>query len=190
VNAEQPTIPQIPQPTIPQIPQQTIPHPQVLQPQVGQSHGHVFPPLLNYQQPPGNTAMIPYYYNPLPTPLQQYHRNPGQVFETRMVSAHESSSPQFRNPEVYLLISVWLAALDNGPRGIDGHNFAQYTESFKANKIYRIHEIMSFTRSDILLIHPGMDLGTANALLLYAQEDVKCFQRMTNTRFGMGNIYS
>jgi len=36
---------------------------------------------------------------------------------------------------LFPIISNWLPGLDHGPRGINGHNFAQYVQYFDDNKI-------------------------------------------------------
>jgi hypothetical protein len=80
------------------------------------------------------------------------------------------------DPKHFPLIRDWLKNLDNGPRGADGHVFSQYVHCFEENEIQRIFEIADpnlFSRNDILAICPGMKIGTANLLLMYAREDAE-----------------
>lgn len=80
------------------------------------------------------------------------------------------------DPTLFPFISDWLLGLNQGQRRTDGHDFAQYIQNFSDNKIRRIFEIADstlFTRDNILVICPGMKIGTANLLLKYAREDVE-----------------
>jgi hypothetical protein len=94
--------------------------------------------------------------------------------------------PASRDPTAFPLIREWLQELDAGPRGADGHNFQQYANDFKENRIYRISEIAdatSFTRAELLQICPSMKFGTANNLLTYAREDVRAIRRNGHRNF-------
>jgi hypothetical protein len=96
-------------------------------------------------------------------------------------SAGNSLSPMSKNPGVFPTIRNWLQGLDASPRGADGHNFAQYAANFDEHGFLRIHEIAdpnTFSRADLLTICPGMKLGTANILLMYARDDVKAIRRL------------
>jgi hypothetical protein len=114
------------------------------------SHSHILPPVPDGEPIPG-TRMRP---------------NP--------------PAPGFESPLSFPTIQNWLQSLDAGPRGADGHNFAQYAPHFHENGILRLHEIAdeSFSRKDLLAICPGMNFGTANILLMYARHDVKTIQQM------------
>lgn len=80
------------------------------------------------------------------------------------------------DPTLYPFIGHWLSGLNEGWRGTDGHNFAQYAQYFSDNKIQRIFEIADstlFSCDNILAIWPGMKIGTANLLLKYAHKDIE-----------------
>jgi len=121
--------------------------------------------------------MQQWYFNP--TSYFPQMREP--VFGSKAPTIPNSPSPALKNPALYPLLSNWLHELDNSVRGTDGHNFSQYITNFSDNQIHRISEITNpdlFSREDLLLVCPGMKLGTANALLTYARDDVKAIQQM------------
>jgi hypothetical protein len=83
------------------------------------------------------------------------------------------------DPTLFPFIRDWLKSLDNGPRGADGHVFSQYIQRFEENGIQRVFEIADpnlFSRADIIAICPGMKIGTANLVLMYAREDAEAIR--------------
>ena len=120
-------------------------------------------------------AFLPFYAH---HPHFQFpNREP--VFAHQMVAP--SPAPASKNPALFPMIQDRLQGLDAGPHGVDQHNFAQYAPNFRENGILRIHEIAdanTFSCQDLLAICPGIKLGTANLILMYARDDVKAIWQM------------
>jgi hypothetical protein len=121
---------------------------------------------------------FPYYNYPpgLPTPpfIMQAAAPPPQYAQVNQVQVNPPQAASTDDPTAFPVISEWLKALDDGPRGCDGHNFSQFIPNFEAQGIRRILEIADqtdFSRSDLMTICPGMSMGTAIILLKYARTD-------------------
>lgn len=124
------------------------------------THAQLPPPFPYYGYPP------PYYRGLHP---DAYAQPPGFEHVAPDITTAE-------DPTQFPFIKDWLLRLDEGQRGADGHGFSQYIQAFKANHIHCIFEIASldlFSRDDLLVICPGMKIGTANLLLRYAREDTE-----------------
>lgn len=84
------------------------------------------------------------------------------------------NDPAIDDLTLFPFISDWLLGFDQEPCGTDSHNFAQYIQYFKDNKIQCIFEIANltlFSCDDILAICPGMKIEIAYLLLKYVCED-------------------
>jgi hypothetical protein len=135
------------------------------------SKSHTGSPALHASWPLPISGSFPYYPQGFGAPEQ--------------LPAKSNEDPAVDGPTLFPFISDWLPGLDQGPRGADGHDFAQYVQYFSDNKIQRIFEIADptlFSRDDILAICPGVKIGTANLLLKYAREDVETIRNEEQRR--------
>lgn len=94
--------------------------------------------------------------------------------------AGRSSSPSghgIEDPTVYPRIGPWLQDLDHGPRGADNRNFQQFAPFFEQEGYCQIIELQKETAETLRGFCPGMNRGTAIALLSYAEADIQSAQR-------------
>jgi len=70
-------------------------------------------------------------------------------------------------------ISGWLRELDDGPRGVDGHNFSAWVDHFAERKYIRICDIADGMSPSELSNSSGMAEGTAKRLISYAEADTQ-----------------
>ena len=127
---------------------------------------------------PGSGYPYPYpYFQP---PIHSYappiDAQPGPA---------DPASPNVDNPQLFPFIKDWLKNLDEGPQGANGHGFSQYIHCFDENHIQHIFEIADpklFDCNNIIAICPGMKIGTANLLLMYACKDMEAIQNEEHWR--------
>jgi hypothetical protein len=97
-----------------------------------------------------------------------------------------SSDPpeELEDVTIFPRLAQWLADLDAGPRGADGHNFAQFAIIFESEKYFRICDIADSAASVEILMAMciGMARGTASKILAYAQKDVDVIRKKEGKR--------
>jgi hypothetical protein len=125
------------------------------------------------------TGMSPQAYGYMPGRLPwtpPYHPRANFLVET---PPHATSSAHTidENHEVFPRIAEFLAELDKGPLGLDGHQFESYMSDFAREKVYRISELNGMTSEELRLICPSIPLGTARLILTKAAQDVKKVQK-------------
>lgn len=106
---------------------------------------------------------------------RQYYGSSQQMQD----NAPSSDPPdEVEDVTIFPRISDWLAQLDMGPRGVDGHNFAQFTAFFEQLKYIRICDIADNITSDALLAKcEDMADGTAQKIISYAKTDTHTIRR-------------
>ncbi|TFY73318.1 hypothetical protein EWM64_g10694 [Hericium alpestre] len=78
---------------------------------------------------------------------------------------------------LFPLLTSWLADLDSGKRGQDGHDFSQFAPDFAKHKYIRIIDIEALTTERIIIICPGIPVGTADKILAYACKDAEVVRK-------------
>jgi hypothetical protein len=82
-----------------------------------------------------------------------------------------SDPPELDDLTLFPRVAAWLHELDGGPRGTDGHNFAQYGEPLEQKMFKRIFQLESLTEDKLVAICDSMALGTATLILRYARHE-------------------
>jgi hypothetical protein len=82
-------------------------------------------------------------------------------------------------PIIFPDIDMWLSSLDSHPiRGRKNLNYAQHAEGLMAHGILDLGDLVSLTAEKVLeLAGPSINFGTANRLMMFAQEDQSELQR-------------
>ena len=95
-----------------------------------------------------------------------------------------SSDPieELEDPTLFPRIGTWLQELDNGVRGLDNHNFAQYAITLNDNKFMRIFQLEDLTDDKLIALCPGMPAGTATLIIAYAKKDSQSIRRKETRR--------
>jgi hypothetical protein len=75
------------------------------------------------------------------------------------------------DPTLFPRVASWLQELDEGPRGADQHNFAQYTDALEKNMLMRVFQLEDLTEEKLLTVCASMVTGTAALVLQYARKD-------------------
>ena len=86
------------------------------------------------------------------------------------------------DPTVYPRLTTWFEELDNGPRGSDGHNFAQYAASLEENGYKRLFQLEKLIKDDLLMVCDGLLPGTASLILDYARKDAERIRKRETKR--------
>ncbi|KAJ7724614.1 hypothetical protein B0H16DRAFT_1895377 [Mycena metata] len=116
-----------------------------------------------YQPYPGQW---PLYHTPAPHPKARYDDIP--------------SSDPIEEPEDVTLfprLNNYLQELDNGPRGQDGHDFAQFWPDFEREKYIRIVDLEGMAVKDLKELVPDIAHGTASKLIGYITNDIKAIRK-------------
>ena len=140
------------------------------------------------QHYPGPSTGIPGYpfpYPPGPPVFPGYFPYAPTPWVSPMPSGSHprnimSSSPpgiQEDDISVFPLLVDWLKGLDEGPRGVDNCNFAQYTQRFIEEEFLRVCDITDLSAKEIIQICPGMMTGTALKIVKYAQQDTAAIKK-------------
>jgi hypothetical protein len=75
-------------------------------------------------------------------------------------------------------IEIWLTQLDSHPvRGKRNINYSQYGQSLTSLGIYELSDIVVLDVNRLQELIPGLNFGTANRLVTYAQEDYPMHKR-------------
>lgn len=81
-------------------------------------------------------------------------------------------------PVDYPAIDVWLQSLENDPeRSKKSHGFGAFSNYFVNHGIDDLEDFLRLTNSEILRIVPNINIGIANRLLAFAQEDHSLLQQ-------------
>jgi len=96
-----------------------------------------------------------------PTPYQRRHH----------YDIPSSDPVELEDPTLFPQIAAWLQELDAGPRGADGHNFAQYGEPLEQKMFKRIFQLETLTEDKLIAACDSMPPGTATLILQYACKD-------------------
>ncbi|KAJ7028812.1 hypothetical protein C8F04DRAFT_1188249 [Mycena alexandri] len=115
-------------------------------------------PYQPYQWPP--------YHTPAPHPRARYDNIP-------------SSYPIEEAEDVTLFprLKNYLQELDDGPRGQDGHEFAQFLPEFEREKYIHIVDLEGMTVKDVKDLVPDMAQSTASKLLGYVTSNIKVIRK-------------
>jgi hypothetical protein len=128
--------------------------------------------------------MMPGQYNPpTPVPPPRYYQSHVSGSSSRHHAFEmPSSDPMEELDDITLFprITDWLTELDRGPLGVDGYDFAQYSDFFATEKYVRICDLADshFTPASLSSACLGMPQGTADKLLnLCKKETVRIRKR-------------
>ena len=116
-----------------------------------------FTPLITVTDPSPQAGIIP-------------HSVPNSPSQTNLKRAANDALP---GPIIFPDIDMWLSSLDSHPiRGRKNLNYAQHTEGLMAHGILDLGDLVSLTAEKVLeLAGPAINFGTANRLMMFAQED-------------------
>lgn len=92
-----------------------------------------------------------------------------------------NASDALPGPIIFPDIDMWLLSLDSHPiRGRKNLNYAQHAEGLMAHGILDLGDLVSLTAEKVLeLAGPAINFGTANRLMMFAQEDRNELQSQT-----------
>ena len=134
----------------------------------------------------------PYPYAPYAPYAPPPHMSPwGPGYGMHPTASHAPpinampSSPSTEDIEDVTLfprISGWLRELDDGPRGVDGHNFSAWADHFAERKYIRICDIADGMSPSELSNSSGMAEGTAKRLISYAEADTQVIRKREKKR--------
>jgi hypothetical protein len=77
------------------------------------------------------------------------------------------------DPTLFPHVTAWLQELDEGPCGINKHNFSQYAKAMEKNMFTQVFQLEALTEQKLLTICDSMVAGTASLVLQYARKDCK-----------------
>jgi len=100
-----------------------------------------------------------------------------------------SSSPpevQTEDISVFPLLVDWLKSLDDGPRGVDNRDFAQYAQKFTEDEFLRVCDITDLSAKEMTQICPGMTMGTALKIADYARQDTTVIRKQQKQKNRQG----
>lgn len=121
---------------------------------------------------------FPWQYPPYQTPPATTPVNRGRRDE--MAS---SDPPEVvEDSRLFPRIENWLHELDNGPRGVDDHNFAHFIPEFQREKYMRVVDLESLKIHDLKALIPEMAHGTAAKILTYATTDISTIRKRERKR--------
>ena len=130
-------------------------------------------------------------YSPFPPPMpfyppyppydmfnrdRDYYRySPGHAKRQRdEIPSSDGIEEPLEDPSIFPLVDAWLQSLDEGMRGKDGHNFAQYSEALTEAMFTRVSDIADgLNVSTLREVVGDMPFGTASAMIRYAEADTK-----------------
>ncbi|KAL0960352.1 hypothetical protein HGRIS_011976 [Hohenbuehelia grisea] len=135
-----------------------------------------FPSPYTYPPAPGPPQWPPYPYAEFPLPQRK------RKYYEHDIPSSDSIDEDIEDSELYPRVEDWLAELDDGPRGKDGHNFASYTAGFIAKKYFRVIDISEMTAQDIVRTCAGIEDGTVSKLIKYARQDVDKIKKRAKKR--------
>ncbi|KAF8181340.1 hypothetical protein K438DRAFT_1973409 [Mycena galopus ATCC 62051] len=119
------------------------------------------------------------YHFPSSFPGQSWHI-PGPAFQTpqapnaanRYVDMPSSPPAEIEDCRLFPRMGTWLQELDDGARGADEHNFAQYAPDFQCQKYVHIVDLEELRIEDVTRLIPEIPHGTATKILTYAKADI------------------
>jgi hypothetical protein len=116
----------------------------------------------------------PYPTGPLYSPPGPSHQHYGNAYNQGSHGANPSSEEDdIEDPTLFPQVRDWLERLNEGPLGVNGHNFAQYAENISGQGYIRILQLAdTVTAADLLKHCPGLVKGTAKLMLKQACTDV------------------
>ncbi|KAJ6610371.1 hypothetical protein B0H10DRAFT_2438028 [Mycena sp. CBHHK59/15] len=116
-------------------------------------------------------APWPPYHTPAPSSKPRYDEMP-------------SSDPveEVEDATLFPRIHKWLQELDEGVRGHDGHNFAQFADDFEREKYMRIVDLEGLKIKDLKDLIPEIAQGTAAKMLGYAAKDIVSIRKRERKR--------
>ncbi|KAF8130428.1 hypothetical protein K438DRAFT_1948362 [Mycena galopus ATCC 62051] len=105
---------------------------------------------------------------------------PGPAFQTpqapnaanHYVDMPSSPPAEIEDCQLFLCMGTWLQELDDGARGADEHNFAQYAPDFQRQKYVCIVDLEELKIEDVMCLIPEIPHGTATKILTYAKADI------------------
>ena len=97
--------------------------------------------------------------------------------------ASSDLAEQLDDPTLFPRVIAWLQELDSGPRGADGHNFAQYGELLEQKMFKRVFQLESLTDDKLMTVCDTMAPGTATLILQYACKDCGKIRKKEIQRF-------
>ncbi|KAJ7195456.1 hypothetical protein GGX14DRAFT_575515 [Mycena pura] len=140
-----------------------------------------FPPM-----PPG-ISPVPFGYHPyqwpMPQPWSMYQTPTATPMSKRRYEDVLSSPPEVvEDDRLFPRIGVWLQELDDGPRGIDEHNFAQFGVDFDRERYVRVVDLERLKVDELKRLIPEIAHGTASKLLAYAAADIGAIRKQARKR--------
>ena len=128
------------------------------------------------------SPFVAYPSQPSPSPFR-YNLN-ASTSTSHYPEAPSSDPPEeLEARELYPTVADWLQELDQGHRGSDKQDFAQYADSLTLNGFLRVDSLLSGITADMLTkTCTGMSLGVAFDILKYAEKDVRRIQKRQKSR--------
>jgi hypothetical protein len=123
---------------------------------------------------PGYPPYPPYAYPP------PFHMPPSVLRSDRRYDLDiPSSDPieELEDVKLFPRLVHWLQDLDDGPRGTDRHNFAQFGPDFEREKYFRICDLEDISVATIMSMCSGIAQGTASKLLGHAKKDAEAIRK-------------
>ncbi|KAJ7766320.1 hypothetical protein DFH07DRAFT_769865 [Mycena maculata] len=130
---------------------------------------------------------IPFGYHPYQWPVPQ----PWSMYQTPaatpMSRGHYqdvlSSPPEVvEDSRLFPRIGDWLQELNDGPRGVDEHNFAQFAADFDRERYVRVVDLERLKIDELKSLIPEIAHGTASKLLAYATADIGVIRKQARKR--------
>jgi len=132
---------------------------------------------------PADSQSTPQYPS-VPPPWYPFMGYPGPPFGGSGRSNMPSSDPidELDDPTLFPRVVTWLHDLDNGPRGMDGHNFSQCAVALETNMFTRILQLEMMSNQELQALCPSMPAGTTSLLLQYARRDCNNIRKKESRR--------
>ncbi|KAF8508910.1 hypothetical protein JB92DRAFT_2950311 [Gautieria morchelliformis] len=137
------------------------------------------PDMAPYNLPPGG---VPYHYWAPPPPPPYYGHYPQTPRSEPRTSAQtprtwesnpSSDLEEIEDPTLFPRVEEWLAKLEQGPLGQDGHVFMPHALPLRGQGYIRISQLADGLTVPEMLTHcPGLVEGTAKVILKQAAKEV------------------